>query len=376
MPLITIAWALCLPTILLAAAATLGSLSSSRAWHARICDFPRVQIFLVILFASLLATATGTYAILHDHPVTLNAALLGTSLGIALPTLALHGRRILPFLPITRPEVPWSPGSPKAASTRSSTFELPPLESAQLPRLRLVIANIDFENDQPKQDLANLIASAPDILILIECDDSWTPPLDEARDKYPHQVREIRPDGLGMALLSKHPIEHSEVIELFTRRRPSIWATILLRTPQGPPTKIGIASIHPIPPGLKMERVEIEVPENPSRAPSTPRDIELIRVAQRILDNDTIPWIVAGDFNDVGWSDTTRSFKQVSGLRDPRVGRGLFNTYPAHLWGLRYPLDHVMLPEAFTLIRLLRLPRTGSDHFPLLADIELSRPTP
>jgi endonuclease/exonuclease/phosphatase (EEP) superfamily protein YafD len=81
------------------------------------------------------------------------------------------------------------------------------------------------------------------------------------------------------------------------------------------------------------------------------------------------PAIVAGDLNDVAWSYTTRLFQRISGLMDPRLGRGLYNTFHARNPLMRWPLDHVFFDPEFRLCRLERLGDIGSDHFPILAEL-------
>ena len=55
----------------------------------------------------------------------------------------------------------------------------------------------------------------------------------------------------------------------------------------------------------------------------------------------------------------------------PRVGRGMFNTFHAGYWFIRWPLDHVFHSDHFCLVDLRRLRRFGSDHFAILTELAL-----
>jgi endonuclease/exonuclease/phosphatase (EEP) superfamily protein YafD len=106
---------------------------------------------------------------------------------------------------------------------------------------------------------------------------------------------------------------------------------------------------------------------------STERDAELLIVGREIREHDAQdkPTIIFGDLNDVAWSRTTRLFQKISRLLDPRVGRGMYSTFPVKYPLLHFPLDHIFHTDHFRLVELRRLKNVGSDHFPVYVTLSL-----
>merc|ERR1711974_245785 len=82
--------------------------------------------------------------------------------------------------------------------------------------------------------------------------------------------------------------------------------------------KIFFACLHPAPPSPTENETSKE------------RDAELILTGKHIR-NLNRPAVVCGDMNDVVWSRTTRLLKKMTGMIDPRIGRGFFSNLSRRL---------------------------------------------
>lgn len=211
----------------------------------------------------------------------------------------------------------------------------------------LMIANVRMTNKEHEKFLQLVLKENPDMLIMNEPDEAWHESVRHELDKrYPYSIRKPLENTYGMLLWSKLKLQESEIRFLVEDGVPSFYTVVEL--PSG--KKFDLFTVHPQPPRL-MKNTET-------------REAELLLVAKQSK-KTKYPSVVAGDLNDVAWSKTTKLFKEISGMIDPRVGRGLYNTYSALVPLFRYPLDHVFYDPKFRLVSLQRLEKFGSDHFPM-----------
>lgn len=198
----------------------------------------------------------------------------------------------------------------------------------------------------------------PDVVLAIEVDADWIAALQaELGEHYVHQVNVPMDTGYGVSVLSKLALSDTTVREVVTKGVPSVRTTVTMRSGG----RFRLYVVHPEPPIFSQD--------------TTGRDSEIAHIGLEAA-RDSLPTIVTGDLNDVAWSRTTRSFQRLSGLLDPRVGRGFYNTFNAFHWWARWPLDHLFHDSQFRLLGISRLPKIGSDHFPMLFDLALAdRPT-
>ena len=322
----TILWSIALAlTIVLALLATAPFVRSGR-WYIRVWDFPRLQLAGLTVVPGLLLAVV----LLHNSYAIHAWILLGVLALIALLELV----QLLPFTRLWPREVP----DIGADGHHSS--------------LTLLVANICYASDR-YNELASAIKEVdPDVLLLIEVDGNWSARLQHLEHQYEHRIQDVLGEGLGLALWSKLPLHDARIEHLISTRRPSIFADIEL----GNGRKVSFVGVHPTPPALADSTGD-------GRRDSNVRDAELVVLARHVAEHPRRHWVVAGDFNDVAWSHTTRLFKRLSGLRDPRVGRKLLNTYNAQHPLLRYPVDHLFVAPGFTISEIDRIRLPGSDHF-------------
>ncbi|MDX1547834.1 MAG: endonuclease/exonuclease/phosphatase family protein [Rhodothermales bacterium] len=293
-------------------------------WWIRIFDFPRGQIALggVVILA--------VYLLVWDTSSLFEDVLFV----VLLSAVVFQGIQMFPYTPFYPNEV-------------VAADEAPP-DSC----ISLLVANVLMSNRESGNLLDLVEEYQPDVILTVETDAWWEKQLRALETEYPHTLKNPLDNTYGMLLHSRLELIEPEIRYLVKDSIPSMHAGI--RLPSG--IAVQFHGIHPEPPFPKYAD------------DTTERDAELLLVGKEVEEEDR-PTIVAGDLNDVAWSYTTSLFQKISGLLDPRKGRGMYNTFHAENGLMRWPLDHVFHSDHFKLVRLERGPAWGSDHFPVFIQL-------
>ncbi len=292
-------------------------------WWIRMFDFPHLQLTFLTVLAVL------TYVIKFDFRAWRDYVFTGVLVLCSLYQFS----KIYPYTTFAKYEVLNTVDSSKSLS--------------------LFTANVLQKNDKHNllQDMYKNLDS--DIMLFTETDRIWMSAIkNELNSSYISNVEVPKDNTYGMLLYSKLELFDTEVKYLVSDSVPSIHAKVKLASSD----TIQLYAIHPTPPMPQ---------ENPL---STDRDAEMMMIAKMALDSK-YPVIVIGDFNDVAWSQTSKLFQRVSRLLDMRKGRGLYNTYSADSYIMRWPLDHIFISSAFKVKKIQRCEDINSDHYPLYTEI-------
>ncbi|MFD2036887.1 endonuclease/exonuclease/phosphatase family protein [Belliella marina] len=289
-------------------------------WTFRVFEYPRVQKFIITLVILAFWLIKS-----YRNPEWLDLFFIITISSLAI-FLAV---KIFPFT---------SFGEKMIADSQSDESD----------SIHLMVLNVYQHNTEYKKTISLIEKVNPDVFFLVETNQAWADAIQGFKKDYPYQIEVPLENTYGLLFYSKYEFTNESVNYLIDDEIPSIELDLVL----SPEKSIRIYGIHPTPP----------VPsENPR---STDRDAEILKVGKKAKEHAG-PCIVIGDLNDVGWSYSSELFLKISGLLDLRRGRGLFNTFHAKYFFLRWPLDHIFVSEHFTLNRINIHPDVNSDHFPI-----------
>lgn len=221
--------------------------------------------------------------------------------------------------------------------------------------ISLLIANVYQDNRESESYLKLIKECNPDVVLMVETNVWWENQMDVIGTDYPHQLKIPLENTYGMIFYSRLALRNGSINYLVKEDIPSIEAEVQLNNGQW----VKLYCLHPEPP----------VPQENPR--STERDKEILMVGKTAKECE-LPVIVMGDLNDVAWSYTTELFGKISGLLDPRRGRGFFNSFNAKYFFLRFPLDHIFCSPDFALSGIRRLENCGSDHFPMCVNLQFN----
>lgn len=294
----------------------------------RVCEYPRLQ--------KLVATLVGL-VLLGFYFSTTDVVLLFFSIGMVLNAVYLV-YLIAPFTKLSKVQV--------------FLIEKDIPES----NISFITSNVLQDNENFQGCLSEINQMNPDVVLLLETNEKWEIETQILEKTYPFSVKVPLENKYGMTLYSKLTLKNTSINYLVEDQIPSIHTQVVLPSGQ----HFQLYAVHPTPP----------VPnENPT---SKERDKELLLVAD-LVKKSKLPVIVLGDLNDVAWSYTTELFLKMSGMLDPRRGRGFYNTFHAHYPFLRFPLDHAFISVDWKLKKLERLDNFDSDHFPIYISLQYEK---
>jgi len=219
---------------------------------------------------------------------------------------------------------------------------------------RLLLMNVLTSNFEKEKVIRYLEKQDPDIMVLLETDRAWIDAVFEKLGaEYPHHLERPRSDNFGICLMSRLPISEAEAVSWGDDFLPSIDARF--ETENGRPFRL--IGTHPLPP----------IRDATWRS----RNHQLAEVAS-VAASDTVPTLVAGDFNSSPWSPFFKDFLNDSGLRDSARGFGIRPTWvPGSLFFFALPLDHICVSEAVTIHARRVGPALGSDHRAVSVDFSI-----
>lgn len=215
---------------------------------------------------------------------------------------------------------------------------------------RLLQLNMRYDNREPERTLSLIGEMKPDIITLNEVSALWIERLKVLEAAYPHRMICPPPAYIGgSAILSRRPFAAGTAPSCGDR------GSLAQATLDIGGSRVEIAALHlgwPWP------------YEQPWQLP------HLEPVLSQIGDTA----IVAGDFNAVPWSRTTRRVAAASGTS---ILRGIGPTWLSYrlpeTWRgwIGLPIDNVLVKGAVVPLGLRALDNAGSDHLPVLLEFRL-----
>ena len=219
--------------------------------------------------------------------------------------------------------------------------------------LRLIQLNAWKHNKDLPQTADWILAQRPDVVVLEEAFAQNLPLVRRLRKRLPYRVSCTGRDPCSTTILSRmEPIASGGLKDReSTTPLAGAWATY--QSSAGRFSVLAVQLPWPLPVHAQQARVRL-----------------LVDAAHRLEADDLI---IAGDFNTTSWSYSLRRLDRELGAR--RVTRGV-PTWPARgfLWTRRsiafMPIDQVYVGGRWDLVSLRRGDRVGSDHYPLVIDLQ------
>jgi len=292
--------------------ATLIGFFGARSWTAELASHFRVQYLALLAALAVIAAATGHawWAVVFAAFALVNAAVIARA----------HS------------------AEPVAAASPSTP-------------VRVFLSNLHAENGRFDLLIDAVRRSGADVVVLLEVRPRWIDELMPLASSHPFAMTLPRDDNFGLALYSKHPLGETECVHLGREGSPSLVAEIRTTPP------LRVVATHPYPPLTPNYAV---------------RRNEQLEALARFVRTAPRPLVLLGDLNTTPWSPYFPRLLADAGLRDSMRGRRPQSTWPVWARALRLPLDHCLVSSGIRVVGRRVGPDVGSDHFPVIVDLEIA----
>lgn len=221
--------------------------------------------------------------------------------------------------------------------------------------VRVMSFNLLSDNESYSDVIDYIEAVSPDIILLHEASRPWEVAMESADLDY----EIIRPRS-EQIIFGTLVLVHGEGVEAVSYgfEAGSPRAVEVSFTPEGWSQPLSVLGTHPLAP-TDEERAAL-------------RDAQLGFAGQWAADR-TGAYLIAGDFNSTPWSWPFRRLLDLGELRNSQVGFGLQPSFSSQSnLLLRVPIDHLVHSLDLEVTDRQLGPPLGSDHFPLLVDLQLA----
>ncbi|MEM7223678.1 MAG: endonuclease/exonuclease/phosphatase family protein [Pseudomonadota bacterium] len=226
--------------------------------------------------------------------------------------------------------------------------DLPQARQGGIP-FRLATFNLAYPNHNAATVDRYVAELEPDLLLLQEADLDWPGP--RSGERLHHACQALKTTGDHLFLLSRWPFT------AWMKARSASTGTPLIVA------RVEIA-------GQAVTVVNFHAASPKTGAKARFRNLHFRDLAARMAEIEG-PKIIAGDFNCSPWSPYYRELVEALNMVNVAQGRAWFWTWPAAAFCFGIPIDHVLVSRHFSVRSLSRGPRLGSDHLPIIADLEL-----
>ena len=221
-------------------------------------------------------------------------------------------------------------------------------------RIRLMSFNTLATNTDFDSTIDEIREHDPDIVAVIEYANMWHVALDALNESYPHQHRDPRWHGYGIAIFSKFPLESAVSIPLTEEEIDNPAASVSFEVDG---QRVRLMAVHVMSP---INRYRLEL-----------RNRQFEEIADH-LNAESSPVILVGDMNCTPSSMYLANLIEEAKLRDSRKGFGIQASWPTFAPTLAVPIDHILVSETVHIHDRFIGEAGGSDHWPVIVDLSVS----